>query len=86
MAEYIFSKHAIEMMEERKIEEDWVWEVLNKSKGAFTGEDSNLHFTKAIAEKQNRVLHVIVNPAVSPKKIVTVFFDRRLRSNHETKS
>ena len=80
MAEYIFSKHAVEMMTERKISEDWVWRVLNDSENIFTGEDDNLHFSKAIAEKENRVLHVVVNPAVSPNRIVTVFFDRRLRS------
>ena len=80
MTEYIFSKHAAEMMKERNIAEDWVWRVLNDSENTFTGEDSNLHFTKAIAEKENRVLRVVVNPAVSPKRIVTVFFDRRLRS------
>jgi hypothetical protein len=80
MIDYIFSKHAIEMMEERKISEDWVWRVLKESEDTFTGDDKNLHFTKAIAEKEYRVLHVVVNPAGSPQKIVTVFFDRRLRS------
>ena len=80
MTDYIFSKHATEMMEERKIEEDLVWRVLNESENTFTGEDDNLHFTQPIAEKEDRVLHVVVNPAVSPNRIVTVFFDRRLRS------
>jgi len=67
------------MLKERKIMEDWVWRALSESKNTFTGEDGNLHFAKAIAEKENRVLHVVVNPAVSPKRIVTVFFDRRLK-------
>ena len=49
MTEYIFSKHAAEMMKERNISEDWVWRVLNESENTFTGEDDNLHFTKAIA-------------------------------------
>ena len=80
MTDYVFSKHAIDMMEERNISEDWVWRVLNESDNAFTSDDGNLHFTKAIAEKEGRVLHVVVNPAVSPKRIVTLFFDRRLRS------
>ena len=79
MTETIFSKHASEMIQERNILEDWVWRALNESDSTFTGEDKNLHFTKAITEKENRVLHVVVNPAVSPKRIVTVFFDRRLR-------
>ena len=80
MTETIFSKHATGMMIERKISEDWVWRTLNESENTFTGEDSNLHYTRAIVEKENRVLHVVVNPAVSPNRIVTVFFDRRLRS------
>jgi len=80
MTEYIFSKHATAMMEERKISEDWVWSVLNDSENILTGEDGNLHFSKAIAKKENRILHVVVNPAFSPKRIVALFFDRRLRS------
>ena len=80
MTDYVFSKHATEMMKERNILEDWARRVLNESENTFTGEDDNLHFTKAISEKENRVLHVVVNPTVSPKRIVTVFFDRRLRS------
>ena len=80
MINYIFSKHATEMMDERKISENWVRQTLNESENTCTSVDGNLHFTKAITEKENRVLHVVVNPAVSPKRIVTLFFDRRLRS------
>ena len=68
------------MMEKRNISEDWVWRVLNESDNTFTSDDGNLHFSKAIEEREDRVLHVVVNPAVSPKRIVTLFFDRRLRS------
>jgi hypothetical protein len=80
MTNYVFSKHASEMMEERNIAEDWVWRVLNEPDESITGEDGNMHFSGTIEEKENRVLHVVVNPAVSPNRIVTVFFDRRLRS------
>lgn len=80
MADYVFSNHALEMMAERNILEDWVWRTLEESGTAFTGEDGNLHFTKAITERENRILHVVVNPNDSPKRIVTLFFDRRLRS------
>jgi hypothetical protein len=79
MTDYTFSKHALDMMEERNISEDWVWRVLNESQNTFTSEDGNLHFTKSILEKENRILHVVVNPNVSSKRIVTLFFDRRLR-------
>ena len=80
MTDYVFSKHALEMMAERNISESWVWRTLNESENTFTSDDGNLHFTKAIPEKENRILHVVVNPTVSPKRIVTLFFDRRLRS------
>jgi len=80
MADYVFTKHAADMMEERTISESWVWRVINESENTYTGEDGNLHFTKAIAERDNRILHVVVNPSVSPKRVITLFFDRRLRS------
>ncbi len=80
MTDYIFTKHALAMLEERGIFEAWVWQTINDADNQITGEDGNLHFVKAIAERDNRVLHVVVNPAVSPKRIVTLFFDRRLRS------
>ena len=80
MTDYIFSKHAADMMGERDIPEDWVWRAINQSDNTFTSEDGNLHFTKAITERENRVLHVVANPAISPKRIITLFFDRRLRS------
>jgi hypothetical protein len=80
MTDYIFTKHALDMMEERSISETWVWRTINESENIFTSDDGNLHFSKAITEKENRVLHVVVNPNVSPKRIITLFFDRRLRS------
>jgi len=60
--------------------------VLNESENIFTSDDGNLHFTKAIAEKENRVLHVVVNPAVSPKRIITCFLTEAYGAKYETKS
>ena len=31
-------------------------------------------------EHEGRILHVVVNPHVTPKRVVTVFFDRRARN------
>lgn len=45
----------------------------------MTGEDNNTHYFKSIAEHGGRVLHVVVNPHVLPKKVVTFFFDRGAR-------
>lgn len=80
MTDAVFTKHALDMMEERKISESWVWRTINEADNTFASDDGNLHFTKAIAENENRVLHVVLNTTISPKRIVTLFFDRRLRS------
>ena len=44
------------------------------------GDDDNTHYSKAIVERENRILHVVINASVDPNCIVTVFFDRRLRN------
>jgi len=73
-----FSKHAKHMLLRRKILEEWVWRVLNTPDKKRRGDDDNMHYTKAIREKEGRILHVVVNAKVQPNRIVTVFFDRRL--------
>ncbi len=37
-----------------------------------------MHYTKAIVERDNRILYIIVNITIQPNRIVTLFFDRRL--------
>lgn len=67
------------MLIERKIAEDWVWRTLNSPDSKKRGLDGNMHYTKAIREKDGRVLHVVVNPDVWPNRVVTLFFDRRMQ-------
>ena len=74
-----FSKHARDMLTERNIPEEWVWRTINAFDNKQTGVDNNFHYSKAIEENGNRVLRVVVNPNAEPYRIVTVFFDRRLR-------
>ena len=73
------SSHAKEMLTERNIPEEWVWRTINSPDSKETGTDKNTHYTKAIEENESRVLHVVVNENAEPHRIVTVFFDRRLR-------
>jgi hypothetical protein len=75
-----FTKHAKEMLSERNIAEEWVWRTISSPDTQELGSDNNLHFAKVIVEKDDRVLHVVVNPHIAPQRIVTLFFDRRLRS------
>ena len=77
--EFILSVHAQDMLEERNIPEEWVWRTIDKHDWKTTDEKEAIHYFKNIAERDNRILHVVVNPDVSPKKVVTVFFDRRER-------
>ena len=78
MSDLEFSQHAKQMLARRKILEEWVWRVINTPDKKRRGDDDNMHYTKAIREKEGRILHVVVNTNVQPPRIVTVFFDRRL--------
>ncbi|MBI4830633.1 MAG: DUF4258 domain-containing protein [Candidatus Lindowbacteria bacterium] len=77
--DFILSAHTREMLLERRIPEEWVGRTINNSDRNETRADNNVHFFKSIAENEGRVLHVILNPHVLPKKVVTAFFDRRAR-------
>ncbi|CAG0945826.1 hypothetical protein ANRL1_02583 [Anaerolineae bacterium] len=79
MADVVFTEHAKDVLTERSIPEEWVWRTLDIPDTRRTGTDGNKHYTKAIVENEGRILRVVVNESVEPKRIVTVFFDRRLR-------
>jgi hypothetical protein len=78
MSDFELSKHAKDMLKERNLREEWVWRTLQTpSRKRRHASDGNVHYTKAIKERDGRVLHVIVNHDTHPYRIVTVFFDRR---------
>jgi hypothetical protein len=79
--DFKLSKHTQDMLKERNISNEWVWQTINNPDWENVGDDNNVHFFKSISEYEGRILHVIVNPHVSPKKVVTVFFDRKARRN-----
>ena len=81
MTEFEFSSHAREMLIERRILEEWVWRTIETPAKKKTSMDGNVHYTKMIREREGCVLHVVVNPSTSPHRIVTLFFDRRLRKS-----
>lgn len=74
-----FLAHAKDMLVERKISEEWVWRTITSPDSQEIGVDHNTHYTKAIQEYEGRILRVVVNLNVEPNRIVTVFFDRRLK-------
>ncbi|MBM4080050.1 MAG: DUF4258 domain-containing protein [Planctomycetes bacterium] len=78
--------HAKDALEERAIPEEWVWRTITTPDRTEIRADNNTHYIKAIPEYGGRFLRVVVNPHVTPRRVVTVFFDRRLRRDHETQS
>ena len=79
MSDFEFSAHAKNMLRERRIAEKWVWRTIETPSRRKRGKDGNMHYTKPIRERDGRVLRVVINPYADPRRIVTVFFDRRLR-------
>ena len=79
MADIEFFSHARDMLQERNITEEWVWRTINSADRTEEGADNNTHYMKAIPEHGGRFLRVVLNPHVTPRCVVTVFFDRRLR-------
>ena len=74
-----FSHHARDMLDERRIAEEWVWRTLQAPERTEAGADGNTHYISAIPERGGRFLRVAANRRTTPERIVTVYFDRRLR-------
>jgi hypothetical protein len=74
-----FSKHAMDAVLERNIPKEWIFRTIDEPDYTEEGLDDNIHYIKAISEYGGRFLRVVINPNVFPERIVTVFFDRRLK-------
>ncbi len=76
-----FSLHALDVLQEREIDKDWVQRVVdNPGLVLADSADPNLvHALAPIAERDGRVLRVVYNQKMDPVRVVTVFFDRTLR-------
>ena len=86
MPNFELTSHAKAMLLERKFSEDWLWRTINTPDSKQMGDDGNLHFSKAITENEERILHIVVNANVYPNRIVIVFFDCRLGRRNETEN
>ena len=79
MEDYELSEHAQTMLVEREIQETWISLALLNPDKIEPHQDGTVHYIKAIEDFGNRYLRVVTNPLVTPKRIVTLFFDRRIR-------
>jgi len=81
MANFVFSAHAEVVIAERGISKAWVEETLKTPDSLHVDlEDPDLsHAIKAIPDFGGRVLRVVFNNKAEPARIVTAYFDRRLK-------
>ncbi len=78
---YELTKHAHDVLEEREITVEWMERVLANPaliERSATQPELENRFAK-IAEFGNRVLRVVVNTQVVPERVVSVYFDRRMK-------
>ena len=82
MSNIELTSHARDMLQERKIPEEWVWRTIQTPDDKkWHVEDDHVHYTKSTRERDGRILRVVVDQNAHPHHIVTVFFDRRLRKD-----
>lgn len=79
---WVPTEHARVVMTERGIQPEWVDRVLANPASITPDPRDNavVHATGPIAERDGRVLRVVHDRSEIPYRVVTVFFDRRLRS------
>ena len=77
----IYTEHATTRMALRKIPRDWIERVVAQPELIEQDpDDSEVElFYGSVPEFGNRVLLVVVNTHVAPRRVVTVFFDSRMR-------
>jgi Domain of unknown function (DUF4258) len=79
MPDLELTSHLKDMLAERNILEEWVLSASNDPDEKKKGENDNIHYFKSIQERDGRLLHVVVNEKIRPNRVITTFFDRRLR-------
>ena len=76
-----FTEHARYQVQDRAIQLSWIEATLTSPTRLIPIADvhDNTHYLKQIPEFGDRWLRVVVNPSVTPQRVVTVFFDRRVK-------
>ena len=76
-----YTRHARDALDKRKIREEWVERAIHKPDRVEPDRIDPVleHRLLAIAEREGRVLRVVVNPSVSPELVITAYFDRGMK-------
>jgi len=77
----LLTKHAEHVIRMREIDVQWVMETINNPdlRTEDPHDDQLERFFRRIPERESRVLRVVANTKLEPWKIISVFFDRRMR-------
>lgn len=78
---YQLTQHASDVLAERRISVEWMEQVFANPaviEPSLTDPDLENRFGK-IVEFGDRVLRVVVNTKVVPERVVSVYFDRRMK-------
>lgn len=76
-----YSDHARRAIAERLISTDWIERIVSEPE-LRTDDPNDIElerFYARVPEREGRVLRVVVNTQVEPWRVVSVFFDRRMR-------
>jgi hypothetical protein len=81
MMNFTFTEHAKKVLAERQIPMDWVERALTAPELCQPDPDDAAleRRYRRIPEFGGRVLRVVVNMRVEPKRVVSVFFDRKMK-------
>ncbi|MBV8226996.1 MAG: DUF4258 domain-containing protein [Verrucomicrobia bacterium] len=81
MRPYDLSKHARDVISARQIELAWVEQVLDSPEVVEADRDDPelMHHVGRIKRHGDRALRVVFNKSVNPVRIVTVYFDRKMK-------
>jgi hypothetical protein len=79
--EFQLTKHAHEAAAEREIPVEWIRRTLDEPELVLPepGDPTVERRFRKIPEHGDRVLRVAVNVAVNPIRVVSVFFDRKMK-------
>ncbi|WP_405001296.1 DUF4258 domain-containing protein [Geochorda subterranea] len=78
----LFTKHALDVMAERRIGEELIAETVTSPDRVERRPDGTTHYIRAFRQCGSRFLRVVTVEGERHLKVVTVFFDRRLRRRH----
>jgi Domain of unknown function (DUF4258) len=81
MRRYDLSRHAKDVISARQIRLAWLEQVLELPDLVEADRDDPelVHHIERIEEHGNRALRVVFNQSVNPVRIVTVYFDRKMK-------